>query len=68
MKVNQQQQLHPHQQQLLILSFVVRRATNQNPAHENFVDAWAAARYNIAAKSASARIGVQEDTSKSASD
>ena len=70
MKVNklQQQQLHPQQQQLLLPPFAVRRATNHNPVDTNSIDAWAAARCNIATRSANERIGVQEATNKNAND
>ena len=72
MKVNQlpvqQQQLHPQQQQhyMYLPPFVVRRATNHNLVGTPFGDARAAARCNIATKSANERIGVQEDTNKNA--
>ena len=70
MKVNQlpvqQQQLHPQQQQLLFPPRVVRRATNHNLVDIPFENAWAAAQFNIATKSANERIGVQVGTSKSA--
>ena len=60
-KVNQQQQ---H----LLLPFVVRRATNHNPVGIHFQNAQAAARFNIATRTANERIGEQEDTNKNASD
>ena len=66
-KVNQQQ-LHPQQQQLLLPPFAVRRATNHNPVDRHFENAWAAARCNIATKSANERIGVQEGTNKNVKD
>ena len=53
---------------LLLLSFVVRRATNHNPLDKDFQNAGAAARFNIATKSANERIGVQVDTNKNAND
>jgi hypothetical protein len=67
-KGNQQQILHPQQQHLPLLPpFVVHRATNHNPAVDiHFENARAAARCNIATKSASERIGVQEGTNKNA--
>ena len=65
-KVNQQP-LHPQQQHLLP-PFVVRRATNHNPVDIPFENAWAAARCNIATRSANERIGEQEDISKNVSD
>jgi hypothetical protein len=67
-KVNQQQQLHPQRQQLLLPPFVVRRATHHNPVGIHFENARAAARCNIATQSVNERIGVQEATSKSAND
>jgi len=65
LKVNQQL-LHP-QQQHLPLPFVVRRATNHNPVGIHFQNAQAAARFNIATRTANERIGEQEDTNKNAS-
>ena len=59
--------LHPHQC-LLLLSFVVRRATNHNPAHVNSINAWAATRCNIATKIVNERIGKEEATNKNAND
>ena len=56
------------QQQHLLLPFLVRRATNHNPVDTPFENARAAARCNIATKSANERIGVQEGTNKNASD
>ena len=57
--------LHPHQH--LLLPFVVRRATHHNPVDTPFENAWAAARCNIATKSANERIGVvQEGTNTNA--
>ena len=63
-----QQLLHPPSKLLLFLPFVVRRATNHNPVGRPFQNAGAAARCNIATKSANERIGVQEGTNKSAND
>jgi hypothetical protein len=54
---------------LLLLPFAVRRATNHNPAHANFINACVATRFNIATtKTANERIGEQKDTNKNASD
>ena len=53
---------------LLLLPFVVLRATQHNPVDTPFENARAVARCNIATKSANERIGVQEATNKNASD
>ena len=50
----------------LRLSFVVLRATHHNPLVIHFHNAWAAARRNIATRSANERIGEQEATNKNA--
>jgi len=65
----QQAQLLPLPRFLLpLLPFVVRRATNHNPVDRSFENARAAARCNIATRTANERIGVQVGTNKSAND
>ena len=66
-KVNQQR-LHPRHHQHLLPPSVVRRATHHNPVDRHFQNARAAARCNIATRTASERIGGQEVTNKNAND